>query len=117
MLESEAPAGSASVPSGRGIAETRTPAAGLPSGFLRVPVKVPPCSNWSASNNLIMDSLRRMLPISLLDRDIRRLSLLKPDAELETPLSGYPYLDKSFLESFATLEFTDVGTSVYRFRK
>jgi 4-amino-4-deoxy-L-arabinose transferase-like glycosyltransferase len=76
------------------------------------------------------------MPISLFDDPSRKLSGMKPGPELATairqagftrlfvktarlqdPPSYYPYLDRAFLKSYATLQFTDDGTSIYRFRE
>jgi len=73
--------------------------------------------------------------LSLLDNPIRPLSEMKPGPELATAIReagftrllvrtaqlresvpGYPYFDKAFLDSYATLEFSDGSASVYRFR-
>ncbi len=83
-----------------------------------------------------LDAPLETAPLALLDRRIRKLSSLQPDAELAEAIRqagftvlftrnaqlehsppGYPYLDKSFIEAFATPEFADTGTSVYRFRR
>lgn len=74
-------------------------------------------------------------PISTLDQPVRRLWEMKPGPELATAIRqagftkifartsdlekaspGYPYLEKDFLDAYATLEFSDGITSVYRLR-
>jgi 4-amino-4-deoxy-L-arabinose transferase-like glycosyltransferase len=74
------------------------------------------------------------LSLSLLDDPVRELSSMQPDArlvdairkqgfthlfvrstQLRHPAPWFPYLNKDFLEKYATLEFSDDGASVYRF--
>jgi 4-amino-4-deoxy-L-arabinose transferase-like glycosyltransferase len=75
-------------------------------------------------------------PLSLLDDPVRRLSTMPPDASLAAAIGDagfthllvsaaqlrrsppdYPYLDKAFLASYATAEYSGKDASVFRFRR